>query len=74
MANKINIGQKIKEKMEQGSVGVTELSNKTHIDRRRLYRIFNKKSIDTDDLFELSVQLKFDFFKLYSEEYADRNA
>ena len=60
--------------MEQGSVGVTELSNKTHIDRRRLYRIFNKKSIDTDDLFELSVQLKFDFFKLYSEEYADRNA
>ena len=74
MANKINIGQKIKEKMEQGSVGVTELSNKTHIDRRRLYRIFNQKSIDTDDLFELSVQLKFDFFKLYSEEYADRNA
>lgn len=68
MVSKINIGQEIKEKMASGGIGVTELSNKTHIERRRLYRIFKKKSIDTDVLFNLSVQLKCDFFKLYSEE------
>lgn len=70
MASKINIGQEIKEKVTSGSVGVTELSNKTHIDRRRLYRIFKKKSIDTDDLYELSIQLGCDFFKRYSDELA----
>lgn len=74
MASKINIGQEIKERIKQQSIGVTELSNKTHIERRRLYRIFKKKSIDTDDLFELSVQLGCDFFKLYSDEFADRIA
>jgi len=60
--------------MASGGIGVTELSNKTHIERRRLYRIFKKKSIDTDILFNLSVQLKCDFFKLYSDELADRIA
>lgn len=43
MVSKINIGQEIKEKMASGGIGVTELSNKTHIERRRLYRIFKKK-------------------------------
>ena len=51
MVSKINIGQEIKEKMTSVGIGVTELSNKTHIERRRLYRIFKKKSIDTDILF-----------------------
>ena len=70
MANKINIGQVIQEKKEQLGFGTTELANKTYIDKRRLYRIFKKKSIDTDDLFELSIQLSCDFFKLYSDELA----
>jgi len=74
MVSKINIGQEIKEKMKQQSIGATKLANKTHIDRRRLYRIFKKKSIDTDDLFELSIQLGCDFFKLYSDEFANRIA
>ena len=74
MTNKINIGQEIKEKKEQLGLRTTELANKTHIEKRRLYRIFKKKSIDTDDLFELSTQLGCDFFKLYSDELADRIA
>lgn len=74
MANKIIIGPVIQEKKEQLGLGTTELANKTHIEKRRLYRIFKKKSIDTDDLFELSIQLGFDFFKLYSEELSGRIA
>lgn len=74
MSNKINIGQAIKEKKEQLGLGTTELANKTNIDKRQVYRIFKKKSIDTDELFELSTQLNYDFFKLYSDELADRIA
>jgi len=74
MTNKINIGQEIKEKKEQLGLRTTELAIKTNIDKRQAYRIFKKKSIDTDVLFDLSIQLKYDFFKLYSDELADRIA
>lgn len=74
MPNKINIGQEIKEKKEQLGLKTTELANKTNIDKRQAFRIYKKKSIDTDVLFDLSIQLKYDFFKLYSEELADKIA
>lgn len=74
MPNKINIGQEIKEKKEQLGLKSTELAKKTNINKRQAYRIYKKKSIDTDVLFDLSIQLKYDFFKLYSEELADRIA
>jgi len=74
MSNKINIGQEIKEKKEQLGLKTTEFANKTNIDERQAYRIYKKKSIDTDVLFEISLQLKYDFFKLYSDELTDRIA
>ena len=74
MPNKINIGQKIKEKKEQLGLKTTELANKTNIDKRQAYRIYKKKSIDTDVLYDLSIQLNYDFFKLYSEELANKIA
>ena len=74
MPNKINIGQEIKEKKEQLGLKTAELANEANIDRRQAYRIYKKKSIDTDVLFDLSIQLKYDFFKLYSDELADRIA
>jgi transcriptional regulator with XRE-family HTH domain len=74
MPNKINIGQEIKKKKEQLGLKTTELANEANIDRRQAYRIYKRKSIDTDVLFDLSIQLKYDFFKLYSDELADRIA
>ena len=74
MPNKINIGQKRKEKKEQLGLKTTELANKTNIDKRQAYRIYKKKSIDTDVLYDLSIQLNYDFFKLYSEELANKIA
>lgn len=74
MPNKINIGQEIKEKKEQLGLKTAELANEANIDRRQAYRIYKKKSIDTDVLFDLSIQLKYDFFKLYSKELADKIA
>ena len=74
MPNKINIGQEIKKKKEQLGLKTTELANEANIDRRQAYRIYKKKSVDTDVLYDLSIQLNYDFFKLYSEELAGKIA
>lgn len=74
MSNNINIGQEIKEKKEQLGLKTTELADRTNIDKRQAYRIYKKKSIDTDVLFDISIQLKYDFFKLYSDELAGKIA
>lgn len=74
MSKQINIGQLIKEEIEHKGLSRTCLAKESFIDRRQLYRIFKRKSIDTDILFNLSVQLKHDFFKLYSEELAKKIA
>ena len=74
MASKINIGQLIKEEIDRQGQNKSNLALESHIERRQIYRIFKRKSIDTDVLFNLSVQLKCDFFKLYSDELADRIA
>ena len=74
MASKINIGQLIKEEIDRQGQNRSNLALESHIERRQIYRIFKRKSIDTDVLFDLSIQLKYDFFKLYSDELADRIA
>lgn len=74
MSKQINIGQLIKEEIERQDQNRTNLAKESFIDRRQLYRIYNRKSIDTDILFNLSVQLKHDFFKLYSEELTKKIA
>ena len=74
MASKINIGQLIKEEINRQGQNRSNLALESHIERRQIYRIFKRKSIDTDVLFEISLQLKYDFFKLYSDELTDRIA
>lgn len=72
MSNQINIGQLIKEEINRQGQNRSNLALESHIERRQIYRIFKRKSIDTDVLFEISLQLKYDFFKLYSDELTDR--
>lgn len=74
MSNQINIGQLIKEEINRQGQNRSNLALESHIERRQIYRIFKRKSIDTDVLFEISLQLKYDFFKLYSDELTDRIA
>jgi hypothetical protein len=40
--------------------------------RTNVYKIFNKRSVDTADLLRISDILDFDFFELYSKELKKR--
>ena len=70
MAQKIDIGKAIHEEMEKQSISVSFMAQKLNTNRRRIYRIFGKQSIDTDVLLQICIILEHDFFKLYSETFA----
>ena len=40
--------------------------------RTNVYKIFSKKSIDTNDLLRISRILGYDFFQLYSKELLNK--
>lgn len=65
----VDIGSQIKREMQRQQRGVTWLAKQIGRDRTLIYRIFNNKSIDTDNLLRISVALGFNFFALYDEEY-----
>ena len=67
MAEKVNIGQTIREEMDRTGRTVTWLSKQLGTNRMACYRIFNSFSIDTQMLLRISVLLGRDFFTLYSE-------
>ena len=67
MAEKVNIGQAIREEMDRTGRTVTWLSKQLGTNRMACYRIFNNFSIDTQMLFRISVLLGRDFFALYSD-------
>lgn len=74
MFKKINIGQELCDEMKRQNLSVRKVAKEFNIDRNCIYRIFRKKSIDTDRLYQFSVMLKRDFFKLYSDNLEDKSA
>lgn len=74
MSPRINIGQELRNEMIRQNLSVRKVAKEFNIDRNCIYRIFNKKSIDTDRLYQFSVMLKRDFFKLYSDNLEDNTA
>lgn len=65
---KIHIGNKIKSVYKTSGISIGELSTEIGTVRQNVYKIFNKKEINTDTLFKLSKILKHDFFSYYSTE------
>ncbi|MBQ9439913.1 MAG: XRE family transcriptional regulator [Paludibacteraceae bacterium] len=65
----VDIGSLIKQEMQRQGRGVTWLAKQIGRDRTLIYRIFNNKSIDTDNLLRISVALNHNFFDFYVEEY-----
>lgn len=74
MYKQINIGEEIQKEMENQNIGATVMAKKIDTNRRRIYRILEKNSIDTDLLFKVSKVLKHDFFKLYSDKLSENEA
>lgn len=62
----IFIGKIIEEELRSQERTVTWLSRKIHCDRRNIYDIFSRTSIDTDLLYRLSLALHKDFFAYFS--------
>lgn len=74
MYKQINIGEEIQKEMKNQKIGATVMAKKIDTNRRHIYRIFEKNSIDTKLLFKVSKVLKHDFFKLYSDKLSENEA
>ena len=64
----MHIGQLIKQQMEAQGKTVSWLAYELSYCRTNIYKIYDKKSIDTDLLLRISSLLKYDFFHAYSKE------
>jgi len=63
----MHIGKRIAEELHKQGKSVVWLASAMSYSRANLYKIFARKSIDTDVLMRISKLLEFDFFSLYSE-------
>ena len=64
----VNIGQSIKEELQRQERTVSWLARKLNCTRAAVYRIFDKNSIDTALLTNISQVLHHNFFTELSEE------
>ena len=64
----IHIGHVIKNKVEEQGKTTVWLAQKLGCHRTNMYKIYEKRTIDTGVLLHISDILGFDFFKLYTEE------
>lgn len=68
----MHIGQLIKQELEAQGRTVVWLAREMSYSRTNIYKIFDRSSIDTDVLLRVSLVLKRDFFKDYSEELKNK--
>ena len=64
----MHIGNLIRQKVKEQNKTSVWLAEQLSCSRTNVYKLYDKKSIDTDILFRISSILKFDFFSIYSEE------
>ncbi len=64
----VNIGQSIKEELQRQERTVSWLARKLNCTRAAVYRIFDKNSIDTALLTNISQVLHYNFFTELSED------
>lgn len=64
----MHIGQLIQEKLKESGKTVVWFADKMACHRTNVYKIFGKRTIDTQELLLASKILKYDFFKHYSSQ------
>lgn len=67
----IHIGKKIREKLDEQGRSIKWFSDKLGCCRDNIYKIFQRKYIDTGLLFKISQVLDYDFFEDYSKMMGD---
>lgn len=68
----VNIGELIHEKVAEKGLSVTWLAKRLNCSRTNVYKIFDRRTIDTGTLFRISIALGFDFFEIHSRELQSR--
>lgn len=64
----IHVGSIIKETLQKKGKSVTWFANEMCCTRTNVYKIFRKKSIDTDIIWRASQVLEYDFFAVMSQK------
>jgi len=64
----IDIGQRIHDVVLHRQCNITQLAAELGCDRKSVYRLFQKTSIDSNLLMRLSLILHYDFFEEYHTE------
>ncbi len=64
----IHIGQCIRKQVEEQGKTSVWLARELGCHRTNLYKIYDKRTIDTGILLRISRILNYDFFSLYSQE------
>lgn len=65
--NRLHIGQEVRRVMQEQGRSTAWLAREIGCARPVVYRIYERPSIDTLHLCQISRALHFDFFKLYSD-------
>lgn len=65
--HQIHIGNLIRDELRRSGHTNAWLMDRIGVSERTLQRLFNKPSIDTQQLFLISTAIGIDFFRLYSE-------
>lgn len=68
----LEIGTLIRQKLKERKRTIVWLAENLSCSRTNVYKIFDKRSIDTDYLLRISDILDYDFFELYSKELKKR--
>ena len=63
----LHIGMCIKAELERQGRTSVWLANELGSHRTNIYKIYDKRSVDTGILFHISQILGYDFFRLYSD-------
>ena len=63
----LHIGLRIRAELERQGRTTVWLANELGCHRTNIYKIYDKRSLDTSILFRISQIMGYDFFRLYSE-------
>ena len=68
----VHIGQLIRQELKEQGRSVTWLAKNLNCSRSNVYIIFDKPTLDTSVLMQISKLLGVDFFRYYSKEFVQQ--
>lgn len=70
---KLDIGEIIRQEFEKSGLSTSQFARMINKERTLVYHLFKRQSIDTDLLYQISMVLNVDLFRLFSEKLREEN-